>query len=90
MKIIFFIVCSFFCFANSFAQTREDLPLYHREQQRKQQILDFLTKSLQKYEGMQNNYDSVQKIILQDSTQRYNLLQKPKTLQIGSRKMYRQ
>lgn len=79
-----------FCgLANSLAQSRTDLPLYNAEQERKQQVLSLLNNLLQRQEGIQLGYDSLQKTIRQDSTQRYNNLKKPKTLQYGNRKVYR-
>jgi hypothetical protein len=73
-----------------FAQQREDLPLYHVEQNKKQQTLNFLTQNLRKFEGMHLNHDSLQQKMTQDSIKRYNLLQKPKSLQTGNRKSYRE
>jgi len=89
MKLL--LLSTFLCLAHfiCFCQNREDLPLYHAEQQRKQQILSFLSSQLQKHEGMQMHYDSLQKITVQDSIKRYTLLRKPKVLQYGTRKNYR-
>lgn len=74
----------------TFAQKREDLPLYQVEQNKKQQTLNFLTQNLRRFEGMHLNHDSLQLKMTQDSTKRYNLLQKPKSLQIENRKSYRE
>ena len=93
MKIIQILIFSIGIAVNTIftvlAQNRTDLPLYQAEQKRKESTLNFISKSLNKHEGMQLNYDSLQKIMLQDSIKRYNLLQKPKTLQQGNRKSYR-
>jgi hypothetical protein len=91
MKIFICSVLLFFFFglATSQAQSRTDLPLYNVEQERKQQVLSLLNHLLQRHEGIQLGYDSLQKTIRQDSTQRYNNLKKPKTLQYGNRKVYR-
>lgn len=85
-SVSLFLFCGL---ANSHAQNRSDLPLYQAEQERKQQVLSLLNNLLQRHEGIQLSYDSLQKTVRQDSIQRYNNLKKPKTLQYGNRKVYR-
>jgi hypothetical protein len=87
--LLFFVFLHFVCLNKLFAQKREDLPLYHTEQQKKEQTLFLLNKLLQNHEGIYLYHDSVKQVIRTDSIRRYNLLKKPKTLQYGNRKTYR-